>query len=64
MVGMAAVVMHLEGILSPITAPTLTQADFQQSLTPSYALQLCSFPWLTAATTIKKIMEKLQNIRF
>ena len=23
--------------------------DYQQSLTPFYALQLCSFPWLTAA---------------
>ena len=28
---------------------TTTQMDYHQSLTPSYALQLRSFPWLTAA---------------
>ena len=29
--------------------PTPTQSDSQQSLTPSYVLQLFSFPWLTTA---------------
>ena len=33
----------------PPTPHTPTQLDSQQSLTPSYALQLCSFPWLTDA---------------
>ena len=31
------------------TTPIPTQLDSGQSLTPSYALQLCSFLWLTAA---------------
>ena len=34
---------------SVIFKPTTTQFDDQQSLTLSYAQQLCSFPWLTAA---------------
>ena len=33
----------------PSSAPTPTQLDDQQSLTPSYALHLCSLKWLTAA---------------
>ena len=38
------------------TATTFTQ-DKQQSLTPSFALQLCSFPWHTAA--IKRFKTRL-----
>ena len=30
-------------------APTPTHLEYQQSLTPFYAPQLCSFLWLTAA---------------
>ena len=29
--------------------PTPTHSDYQQSLTPSFSLTLCSFPWLSAA---------------
>ena len=43
---------------SPNT-PTPTQSDYEQSVTPSYALKLCSFSWPTAATSFK-----LKNFTF
>ena len=35
---------------TPPNAPTITYLDKDKSQRPSYALQLCSFPWPTAAT--------------
>ena len=34
--------------------PTQTHLDYHQPLTPSYAVQLCSFPRLTAALSLWK----------
>ena len=43
--------MHslLVTIISPTNGPTPPMQDYHHSLTPSQALQLCSFPRLTAA---------------
>ena len=38
----------------PTNAPTLQMQDYHPSVTPSCALQLCSFPRLTAAEVIQK----------
>ena len=37
----------------PTNTPTPRTQDYQQSLTPFNALQLCSFPWCTAALQVK-----------
>ena len=42
----------------PTNWPTPHIQDFMQSLNPSYALQLCSFPLLTAAIFENNYLEK------
>ena len=36
-----------------LNVPTLTHPDLTQSVMPSYTLQLCSFPWHTAAPDVE-----------
>ena len=54
------VITHAHGTVLPATKPTNaphpTQLDLPQSLSPSYALQLCSFSWPTAATLYIKFL--------
>ena len=50
---------------TPLTiVPTPTQLEDQQSLTPSFALQLCSFSWLTAAAAqnTQHFLSQLQTL--
>ena len=42
-------------LISPTNAPTPRTQDYHQSLTPSYALQLCSLPRLTAAGLLDSV---------
>ena len=39
----------------PTNAPTPRMRDYHKSLTISYALELCSFPWLSAAQDTQNI---------
>ena len=46
---------------SPSNVPTPTQSDDRQSLTLSYALQLCSFLWLAGAVSIINIFVQVSG---
>ena len=40
------------------TPPTIVPTETRQSLTLSYILTLCSFPWHTAATVVQKCYQE------